>query len=78
MADLSYFPHVPSPGVPGGLQRPKNGQTQNPPSCLVVNSLGSCPELEMIEFGRREAAIKNSPPKQTARNTLPNLQPALL
>jgi hypothetical protein len=64
--DLFYFSHVPSPGVPGGPQRPKNGQTQNPPLCLVVNSL-SCPELEMIEFGRRDAAIKNSAPETNSK-----------
>jgi hypothetical protein len=67
--DLFYFSHVPSPGVPGGPQRPKNGQTQNPPLCLVVNSL-SCPELEMIEFGRRDAAIKNSAPETNSKKYL--------
>jgi hypothetical protein len=66
---LFYFCHVPSPGVPGGPQRPKNGQTQNPPLCLVVNSL-SCPELEMIEFGRRDAAIKNSAPETNSKKYL--------
>ena len=67
--DLFYFSHVPSPGVPGGPQRPKNGQTQNPPLCLVVNSL-FCPELEMIEFGRRDAAIKNSAPETNSKKYL--------
>jgi hypothetical protein len=32
----------------------------------VVNSL-SCPELEMIEFGRRDAAIKNSAPETNSK-----------
>jgi hypothetical protein len=64
-----YF-HVPSPGVPGGPHFPKNGQTQNPPPCLVVNSLGSCPELEMIEFGRRDAAIKNSAAETNSKKYL--------
>jgi hypothetical protein len=67
--DLFYFSHVPSPGVPGGPQRPKNGQTQNPPLCLVANSL-SCPEPEMIEFGRRDAAIKNSAPETNSKKYL--------
>jgi hypothetical protein len=75
--DLLHFSHVPSPGVPGGPQRPKNGQTQNPPSRLVVNSM-SCPELEMIEFGRRDAAMKNSAPEANSKKYLANLQPALL
>jgi hypothetical protein len=67
--DLFYFSHVPSPGVPGGPQRPKNGQTQNPLSCLVANS-PSCLELEMIEFGRRDAAMKNSAPAANSKKYL--------
>ena len=67
--DLFYFSHVPSPGVPRGPQRPKNGQTQNPPSRLVVNSL-SFLELEMIEFGRRDAAMKNSAPETNSKKYL--------
>jgi hypothetical protein len=35
----------------------------------VVNSL-SCPELEMIEFGRRDAAIKNNAPETNSKKYL--------
>src|SRR6516225_1909294 len=55
------FSHVPSPGVPGGPQRPKIGQTQ------ILSrrelSLLSCPTLELIEFGSRNAATKNNAPR---------------
>ena len=62
------FPHVPSPGVPGGPQRPKIGQTQ------ILSrrelSLLSCPTLELIEFGSRNAATKNNAPETSSKKYL--------
>lgn len=62
------FSHVPSPGVPGGPQRPKIGQTQ------ILSrrelSLLSCPTLELIEFGSRNAATKNNAPETSSKKYL--------
>jgi len=69
-ATLNYgvFSHVPSPGVPGGPQRPKIGQTQIL-SCRELN-LPSCPKLELIEFGSRDAATKNNTTETSSRKYL--------